>query len=104
MDEGNANVPNGRHLIAIMNLNEEYYEIVSVATKQCPDMIPEATKAHERHTQSLSLFGKCHRGYNGGVVTNSDIDQIGMLKINYYTLIHACSLQSSTSVNFLNIN
>ena len=53
-----------------------------MATKQCPDMIPEATKVHERHTQSLSLFGKCHRGYNGGVVTNSDIDQIGMLKNN----------------------
>ena len=49
----------------------------AVASDHCPSMLAEATEVATRFRTALALFGKCHRGYNSGVITDKAIDQLG---------------------------
>jgi hypothetical protein len=42
-----------------------------------PTLKQEAEAVSETFTKAFELFGKCHRGYNSNVVTNSAIKQTG---------------------------
>ena len=54
--------------------------IVRVAEERCTDMLPEAQKVYDTYSPVLTLFGKCHRGYNSGAMDESSINELGMSK------------------------
>ena len=51
--------------------------LVAVASNHCPSMLLEVTAVATRFRIALTLFGKCHNGYNSGVITDAAIDQLG---------------------------
>ncbi len=51
--------------------------IVRVAREMCPELLPLATEVHTRFTEVLRLYAKCHNVFNGGVTSESTIDQLG---------------------------
>ena len=60
--------------------------IVSVAEEKCPAMLPQAREVYGRHKEAIVLFGKCHNGYNGRVLSNEDIDALGNTMILIATM------------------
>lgn len=52
--------------------------IVETTQKLCPLFIDEAEKIRGSYSTLLSLYGKCHRGFNSSAfVTEADILEIG---------------------------
>ena len=49
-------------------------KIKGVAQTSCPEVLPDAAIKFEK---AFTLFSKCHKGYNGGVVSDTDICNIG---------------------------
>ena len=50
--------------------------ILSVA-EVCTEILPKARDVYNRHLKAITLFGKCHNGYNSGVTSNEDINTLG---------------------------
>ena len=42
-----------------------------------PNLLQQARQVIDRFKQAFSLFGKCHNAYNGGVMDDTAIDQLG---------------------------
>ena len=51
--------------------------------EKCTELIPKAREVYNRHLKAITLFGKCHNGYNGGVISDKDIDTLGRQFIYY---------------------
>ena len=51
--------------------------VEAVAQAICPDLMPSAKTVHNQFKKAITLFDKCHNLYNSGVLTNSDINQLG---------------------------
>ncbi len=51
--------------------------VLSVASDNCPEMVPPAMAVYQRFKTILGLFGKCHNTYNGGVASDDSIDNLG---------------------------
>ena len=45
-------------------------------------MMPRVREVVDIHKQAIVLFGKCHNGYNGGVVSDEEIDTLGITNNN----------------------
>ena len=43
----------------------------------CHDLLPKAQEVYSKFTRMLTQYGKCHRVFNGGVVDDTTIDQLG---------------------------
>ena len=48
-------------------------------------MLPAVSEVAARFTKALSLFGKCHNGYNSGILADEAIDQLG--KTETHTMV-----------------
>lgn len=47
------------------------------------DLVPKAKEVYAIFKKAITLFGKCHNLYNGGVLTDYKINELGE-HANYY--------------------
>ena len=53
--------------------------IENVAQTLCPALLPKASLVAAKFRAILTLYSQCHHGYNEGVITDVEIDQLGIL-------------------------
>ena len=46
--------------------------------QKCTEIMPKAREVHNKHLKAITLFGKCHNRYNGGVISDEDMNKLGM--------------------------
>ena len=51
--------------------------MVKVAEEHCPTALPQAKLIEERYLKLFTLFGECHKIYDGRAVTDDQIDDLG---------------------------
>ena len=51
-----------------------------MAREKCPSLLKRVEETATRFNNALCLFSKCHLGYNSGVVTDTEIDDLGKNK------------------------
>lgn len=57
--------------------------IVKEAEAVSADLVPKAKEVYAIFKKAITLFGKCHNLYNGGVLTDYKINELGE-HANYY--------------------
>ena len=51
--------------------------IVAIVEEKCPELLQKAKDTYTRFTDILTQYAKCHNVFNGGVVDDTAIDQLG---------------------------
>ena len=57
--------------------------MVATAQRHCPALIPKATEIEAKFSKVLTLFHRCHEIYDGNVITDTQIADLGKCTANY---------------------